>query len=245
MAMAQRDALERERMDALDADPASLRRSLRDIRRLNAMLGWTTFTTRAVTRYIRSRGLSEFSLLDVACGSADIPRSIAQWSARHGIRGAIVASDYHPIMLAVASEVCADTPGVRIERQDALALPYRDGTFDIALCTLALHHFSHADAVRLLQELSRVGRRVLVFDLVRSPLAHLGAIALTRLARMDPMTRFDAPLSVRRAYSAVELRAMAAEAHLREAHVRVAVPFRLTLTADGISADASTLGATP
>ena len=29
-----------------------------------------------------------------------------------------------------------------MEREDALALPYADGTCDIALCTLALHHFA-------------------------------------------------------------------------------------------------------
>lgn len=232
MAMAQHSAA-REQMDAQDADPASLRQSLRDIRHLNAMLGWTMFTTRVTASYVQSRGMHQFTLLDVGCGSADIPRAIARWSRRQGMRADIVATDNHPVMLAVAREVCADTPGVRIERQDALALSYRDGSFDIALCTLALHHFSRPDAVRLLREMARVGRRVLVFDLVRSRLAHLGAIALTRAARMDPMTRYDAPLSVRRAYTAKELRAIAAEAGLRDARVDVRAPFRLSLSASG------------
>lgn len=232
MAMAQRIPA-REQMDAMDADPASLRRSLRDIRHLNTMLGWTTFTTRAVASHVRSRGMSRFSLLDVACGSADIPRAISHWSDRHGVRAEIVATDYHPVMLAVAREVCAGAPNVRIERQDALALSYRTGRFDIALCTLALHHFLREDAVQLLSELARVGRRVLVFDLVRSRLAYCGAIALTRAARMDPMTRYDAPLSVRRAYTARELRELAAEAGLLDARVHVAAPFRLCLSAPG------------
>lgn len=233
MAFAQRNTTAHEQMDALDADPDSLRRSLCDIRRLNALLGWTIFTTRAVGAYVRSRGMSDFTLLDVACGSADIPRSIARWSARHDIRAHIVATDYHPVMLAAARDTCKDTPYVHVERQDALALTYAAASFDIALCTLALHHFSPDDAVRLLAELARVGRRVIVFDLVRSRLAYLGAFALTHVARMDAMTCYDAPLSVRRAYSPNELRAIAAEAGLSDAHVRVGAPFRLSLSASG------------
>jgi hypothetical protein len=120
-----------------------------------------------------------------------------------------------------------------VERQDALALPYAAGSFDLALCTLALHHFAPDAATLLLRSLARVGRRVLVYDVVRSPLAYAGVVALTRLARMDPMTCHDGPVSVRRAYSAAEARALAAEAGLRHAQVRVGFPFRLALTADG------------
>ncbi|HKV85042.1 MAG TPA: methyltransferase domain-containing protein [Ktedonobacterales bacterium] len=231
--MSKRDDAARERMDAPDADVAALRRSLADIRRLNAMLGWTTFTTRAVAGYVRSRGLRDVRLLDVACGSADIPRAIARWATRAGVRADILATDANPTMLAVAREVCAGIDTIHFEARDALALPYEQSSFDIALCTLALHHFTPDDAIRLLRELARVGRQVFVFDLVRSRPAYVGALALTRLARMDPMTRYDGPLSVRRAYTAPELRDMAVRAGLSEPRVRVAIPFRLSLSAQG------------
>lgn len=231
--MAQRNDLVSEQMDALDADPLALTRSLRDIRRLNAMLGWTAFTTGAVARFLRARGVRRFRLLDVACGSADIPRSIARWADRHGLQADIVATDNHPVMLAAARRVCAGSPEIQIEWQDALRLTYPSASFDVALCTLALHHFSPGDAVMLLREMARVGRQIFVFDLVRSRLAHAGAVALTRLARMDPMTQHDGPLSVKRAYSAAELRQLAADAGLRAARVRVLPPFRLSLSAAG------------
>lgn len=233
--MAKRDESAYERMDAPDADPVALRRSLRDIRRLNALLGWNAFTTRAVAGYIKSHGLRRVRILDVACGSADIPRAIAGWANRRAVSADIVATDYNPVMLAAAREFCADTPAVRVEWQNALELPYRAGSFDVALCTLALHHFSQDDAIKLLSEMARVGHQVLVFDLVRSPLAYVGAIALTRVARMDPMTRYDGPLSVRRAYTVKELRTIASEAGLRDARVHVAVPYRLSLSASGCS----------
>jgi hypothetical protein len=84
-----------------------------------------------------------------------------------------------------------------------------------------------------LRSLTRVGRRVLVFDVERSRLAYLGALALTRVLRMNYMTRHDAPASVSRAYTALEVRALAERAGLRDARVRVDFPFRLVLTASG------------
>jgi hypothetical protein len=81
--------------------------------------------------------------------------------------------------------------------------------------------------------MARVGRRVLVFDVERSRLAYIGSLLLTRLLLMHPMTRHDAAASVRRAYTAPELRDLAARAGLRDAHVRVDFPFRLVLAAAG------------
>ncbi len=228
-----RDDALTELMDDGTLDDAALRRNLADLRRINMLLGWTTLATRAVARHVRDRGLRSFSLLDVACGSADIPIAVARWAQRHGIQAEVVATDVQPVMLEAAREYVAGSPGVRVEQADALALPYPPGRFDIALCTLALHHFAPDDAATLLANLARAGQHVLVFDVVRSRLAYTGAVLLTSAALMSRVTRHDAPRSVRRAYSAAELRELAARAGLRGVTVRVDVPFRLSLSAAG------------
>jgi len=237
--MRMRDAELRELLDAEMLDEPALRCNLADIRRINWLLGWTAFTVGEVARQARalaqqaSDGRAAFSLLDVASGSADIPLAIAHWAGRAGFQARIVATDSSPQIVVIAAEQAAGMPAMTIERQDALALTYAPASVDIALCTLALHHFDPAAAVTLLRGLAQVGRRVLVFDVERSRLAYLGALALTRVLRMSYMTRHDAPASVRRAYTAPELRALAQRAQLRNARVRVDVPFRLVLTADG------------
>jgi SAM-dependent methyltransferase len=237
--MQTRDASLRELMDGDALDEAALRQNLADLRRINMLLGWTALGTRAVARHVHSRGLRAFSLLDVACGSADIPVAIARWAEHAGIRADIVATDIQPVMLSAAREYAAGTPMVHIERQDALTLPYPTGSFDIALCTLALHHFGPEDAVSVLTNLARAARHVFVFDVVRSRAAFAGAVLLTHLMLMSPVTRHDAPMSVRRGYSAAELRDLAARARMRDARVRSTFPFRLTLSAAGQSADES------
>lgn len=233
--MRRRDDAATELLDEATLDDAALARNLADIRHINTLLGWTAYTVRSIGRYTRAQGLSSFSLLDVASGSADLPLAVARWASRVGVAAQIVASDISPQIVAIAQRqiVAAGVVGVTVERQDALALPYAPAAFDIALCTLALHHFEPTAAVALLRSMGRVGKRIFVFDAVRARLAYLGVIALTRAARMNYMTQHDAPVSVRRAYTAPELRAMAAQAGLRDVRVRVAFPYRLALEASG------------
>lgn len=226
-----RDADIREMMDEPQVEPKVLRRSLRDLRLINGLLGWRWMVVRTVARTVRRRGLRSFSLLDVASGSGDMPLAVARWARRRGLAARIVVTDVNPEIVAAANAHLSGTPDATAEQQDALALTYPDGSFDVALCTLALHHFAPDDAVRVLRELGRVGRRVLVFDLVRSRLAYVGAVVLTRLPGMGAMTGHDGPASVRRAYTAPELHDLARRAGLRNAHVSVRFPCRLTLEA--------------
>lgn len=226
-----RDAEVRELLDEREVDAEALRRNLRDLRRINGLLGWRAMAVRQVAREVRSRRLHAFSLLDVASGSGDIPLAVTRWAARAQIAARIVATDVSPDIVAEARHYLAGVPGVVVERQDARSLAYPDQRFDIVLCTLALHHFAPEDAIAALREMGRVGRRLLIFDLVRSPLAYVGALVLTGLPGMDAMTRHDGPASVLRAYSAPELRELARRAGLRDARVSVRFPFRLTLRA--------------
>jgi ubiquinone/menaquinone biosynthesis C-methylase UbiE len=231
--MRTRDATVTELLDADSFDDETLSDNLADIRRINALLGWTAFTSREVLRQLARRGARDATLLDVASGSADIPLAIARRAARLGVRLRLTCTDVSPQVVRIAAMHAAAYDNVCVERQDALSLPYPPGSFDLGLCTLALHHFDPDQAVTLLSELRRVSRRVLVFDAVRSMAAYYGAWLMTRLLGMHPMTRHDAPVSVLRAYTADELRQLALAAGLKQVRVRVTFPFRLVLSAEG------------
>ena len=188
---------------------------------------------RAVAKEVRALGHDSFSLLDVACGSADIPLAVARWAAGTQSHGADRRQRHQP----ADRRASAQRGGERAERHHRAA-----GRAGAALsragastsrsarsrCTTSIR----PNAVSLLRELARVGRRVLVFDIQRARLAYAGSVALVNLLAMHPMTRHDAPASVRRSYSAAELRALAAEAGLHEARVTVRFPFRLALDGD-------------
>jgi ubiquinone/menaquinone biosynthesis C-methylase UbiE len=99
---------------------------------------------------------------------------------------------------------------------DGRTLPYPDDSFDVVHTSLVIHHLDPADAVALLREMRRVSRRgVVVNDLRRGWHYWLGARLLAWIGTRNRFSRHDGPLSVRRAYSAGELRALLAVAGLR------------------------------
>ena len=230
MYLRERDNTIEELLDAPVADFGLLARNLRDIRRINLLLGWTRLAVAQVSLVVARQQLQTFSLLDVASGSADIPRALARRARRQQLQAEIVATDVSEQVLAAARKNCADFPEIRLEPQDALALSYPNQSFDLVLCSLSLHHFSPEEAPRLLRELARVARRaVIVSDLQRSLLAYLGAWLLTHTFMPNRLTRHDAPASVRRAYTPGEVRALADQADLASATIRTVFPFRQIL----------------
>src|SRR5215472_4041114 len=175
-----RDNSIEELLDAPVAAERLLARNLRDIRRINRLLGWTSLAVQRVSELVVRHKLMRFTLLDVATGSADIPLALARWAARQGLQISITATDLSEQVLANARANCSGVENIQIERQDGLALTYSAQSYDLALCSLALHHFSPHDAPRLLVELARVARcAVIVNDLARSLPAYLGAWLLT------------------------------------------------------------------
>jgi ubiquinone/menaquinone biosynthesis C-methylase UbiE len=124
------------------------------------------------------------------------------------------------------------SPSIELIRSDARRLPWPDGHFDVALCSLALHHFGWDDAVKVLAEMWRVARRaIVVVDLRRSLLVWLATWLVTRAVAPNHVTRHDGPLSVRRAYSAAELACLARSAGLSRPSIRRPDPFRVALVA--------------
>jgi SAM-dependent methyltransferase len=145
----------------------------------------------------------------------------------------VVGCDLHAQTVAFAREWSRGFPEIRVVRADALALPFADGAFDVALLSLTLHHFDDAAQNVALRELARVARRgIVVNELERSWPNYLGARALAAtLWRANHLTRHDGPLSVLRGFTADELHARARSAGLASARVDRRFFYRLVLSA--------------
>lgn len=221
-----------ELLDRLgDRTPAPvLAGNLRDIRRANRWFGGTRAIRDEIAPLARRKTAGPLAILDVATGSADIPVALVNWADREGHHLRLVATDLQPAVLAVA-RAAALPARITVEQADALSLPYPDDVFDVVILSLALHHFEPQDAERVLQEMGRVGRQALIVnDLERSRSGYLGAWLFAHLLTANRMTRNDAPLSVRRAYTRPEALALAHAAGWHGARVRSVVPCRYLLT---------------
>lgn len=205
--------------------------NLRDIRRANRWFGGTRAVITTLAPLLHKQdAAAPLSILDVATGSADIPIALAKWARRERRDVRIVATDLQPNVLAVAN-ADVEATSIVVEQADALNLPYPDDAFDVVTLSLALHHFEPDDALRVLREMARVGSRVMIVnDLERSWSGYAGAWLFGHLLTTNRMTRHDAPLSVRRAYTRQEALALAHAAGWHAARVRCSIPHRYLLT---------------
>jgi SAM-dependent methyltransferase len=181
--------------------------SFRDIALINRHFGGT-----AVVRFAL-RNLAPASLLDVATGVSDIPKAILARARSDGRALMVTCLDNNETLVSLATVRYAGDPDIVFVCGDGTALPFADGAFDVAMCNLALHHFDPEAAVSLLRELRRVSRVTpIVTDLSRSLLTFLAAFAFSRLFTRNRLTRHDAPLSARRAYTPAEALSLARSA---------------------------------
>jgi hypothetical protein len=198
-------------------DARALRGNLRDLARINRLLGGSVLSWRALDAIGWPAHLAPITLLDVGTGVADIPRDLLRRAARRGLALEVTATDVRPEMVVEAEAAGAGTPGLTVRQIGEDLSDIADDAFDVVHASLVAHHLEPGQLIDLLAAMRRVARRaVIINDLDRARRWWIGAWLLTRVATGNRYTRHDAPLSVRRAYRPDELSALAARADLVE-----------------------------
>lgn len=228
-----------ELLDEDSHDPAELAVNFRDIQRVNRLLGGTSTILRHLPRLLAAIPKGQpVTILDLATGTADIPRAISSWARQHGVPVRIVASDASEEILALAREAVTDHD-VTIARHDARSVPLPDHAVDIVLCSLSLHHFDPDDAVRVLREMDRLARTGFILnDLRRDRFGYAAAWVASRLTTRNRLTRNDAPLSVLRAYTPSELAELLLRAGIENSTISTHPWFRMAAVKIKGAADA-------
>jgi 2-polyprenyl-3-methyl-5-hydroxy-6-metoxy-1,4-benzoquinol methylase len=192
-----------EMMDRPQPVSAELERDLERLRQLNRWFGSYRLVVDFMRRWLQPGARAR--IVDLATGSGDIPRLIADYAREIGAQVEIDALDQQPATLEIARKLSTGYAEICYREANILEWDSVD-SYDIVLCTLALHHFSDEDAVTVLRRCRELSRRfVLVSDLRRGFLPRAGVYLLTALIFREPMTRHDARLSVVRAFSFAEM----------------------------------------
>ncbi len=197
-------------MDRPQPISTELERDLENIRELNRWFGSYALISMFLSRWIKPG--ARLRIVDLATGSGDIPRLIAEYGRKVGAELRIDALDRQSATLEIGRKLSVNYQEISFVEGNILewnaAEPY-----DLVFCTLALHHFSEDDALRVLQRCRALSRRfVLVSDLRRGWLATLGVRLLTEIMFREPMTKYDGRLSAARAFSFSEMNLLAQRA---------------------------------
>jgi SAM-dependent methyltransferase len=196
------------------------RRSLGDLRLVNRWLGGRRSLLRAVRPFLQEGA----RVLDVGCGSADLPAWLLRTAPS---RIMVVGVDLKLLHLQQApAEVHRVVADVR-------KLPFPPLSFDVVTASLFLHHFDAPEVGGVLRALFSLARRALVVnDLRRARVPLLFGQAVFPFIFQSPVSVADGLVSVQRGFRPRELEEAFAAADLPGVRIRRRFPYRLVAVAE-------------
>ncbi|MCM6763282.1 class I SAM-dependent methyltransferase [Rathayibacter sp. ZW T2_19] len=218
----------RELMDDPDCDRTLLDATYARFGAVNRLVSGWRGLYRSRLRALLNRD-EPTRLLDIGSGGGDVALALAGWAREDGLRLAITAADPDERAYAFAT-ARPGTPGVEFRRASSSELVDEGAEFDVVVSNHLLHHLTPESLASLLEDSERLAPRALHNDIERSRLAYTAYSVATRPLAAGSFLHYDGSLSVRRSYTAAELRAVAPAGW----SVERAAPYRLLL-ARGLS----------
>lgn len=186
--------------ELLDSDcgtQAEIALALVDLGRINRWFGGVATSEQLVRRVVRAIGRRDLSLLDVAAGSGEFAHDLSHQLRNDGIALEVTLLDRSRAHLNGAPNSFVG---------DALAMPFPDAAFDVAHCSLFVHHLEPPQVVQFVNEALRVCSVALLINDLRRTRLHLAAVHAWWPMFRSRMAYLDGVASVRRAYTESELR---------------------------------------
>jgi ubiquinone/menaquinone biosynthesis C-methylase UbiE len=227
-----RRSYELEHIDKGDYTPEEYEGCIVELQRVNRWLGDARALRRTLFAEIKRAALESFTLLDVGAGSGELLRVAADWARENQLRALLVGLELNARSARAILEQSKDFSEISSVRADAFRLPFRDYSFDCAICSLFTHHFKDDQVISLLQEMSGLARRrVFIIDLHRHPISYYFYTTVGRLFLHTRLLREDGALSILKSFKPPELAKLAEQAGLKDVSVVRKFPFRLVLSA--------------
>lgn len=197
---------EMEIMDDLHYTGPLMDRTLYELEIINNWLGGNDVTIGGLGNLLSTSINNTITIADLGCGRGDMLRLIDSWSKKRNIPVRLVGIDANPYIIRAAKENLKQFPHIEFQAINIFSPEFQSQKFDVVIGTLFYHHFTNNELIQLLQHLKQqVAIGFIINDIHRHPLAYYSIRLLTKLFSRSSMVQFDAPLSVRRAFTKTEL----------------------------------------
>ena len=203
----ERDTDALEEMDRQDCDADRLERTYAQFPLVNSVVsGWHSVYRQRIRPLLSATAAT--TLLDIGCGGGDIARKLATWAARDSLQLDITAIDPDQRAFAFAA-AAPPQPGLTFRRAYSSELVQEGASFDLVISNHMLHHLTPCEFQGLLADSALLGRTSVIHsDIARSPFAYALFWAGTLPFFPGSFIRRDGLTSIRRSYTAAELRSV-------------------------------------
>lgn len=217
-----------EIMDDFSIRGDELRQTLDEIAGINHLLGGNSVTLQGVRELLRKIPKSEtISILDIGCGNGDMLRMLSDFGGQKGWNFELRGIDANIATIAYAQELSALYPNITYLSGDVFNPEFEKLEYDIALCTLTLHHFSDQEILQLVNILNKQANIGLVInDLHRDKLAYRLFQVFGWAFRLGKMPKNDGLVSILRGFKKEELIGFSKKLNLTNYSIRWKWAFR-------------------
>jgi 2-polyprenyl-3-methyl-5-hydroxy-6-metoxy-1,4-benzoquinol methylase len=202
---------ESEIMDDFELKGEEMKELLTDLKKVNKWLGGNQVTKNGIIKLLANRSKAEtITILDLGCGDGELLRECARLARKEGYIFQLIGIDANAFILQEAKRRSEDFQNITFRKMDIFSEDIKKLQFDIALCTLFLHHFSNHDIQTIIQGVLKEAKiGIVINDLHRSRLAFWLFKAISLLILKTKIARHDGLVSVARGFKRSELEIMA------------------------------------
>lgn len=196
-----------EVMDDLDCAGKVLEQTLRELEFINKWLGGNKITLSAIGQLVKLSPDKVITIADLGCGSGGMLRIIDSWGRRENLNLKLIGIDANPNIIDIAKSNLKDCPDIHLRTLNILSKEFQEQQYDIVIGTLFYHHFQDEQLTEFFKRLKQqVSLGYIINDIHRHWLAYYAIKILTQFFSKSSMVKYDAPLSVLRAFKKTELK---------------------------------------
>lgn len=220
-----------EQLDNLGLDGTALRDTLNELTRINRLIGNTSAVCKAVLRMIPKDALAPIRIIDLGCGGGDILIAVGNYLHKHKVPATLLGLEGNPHSVAYAQKQATTMASVRFQTADILSPAFQCPDCDIVISSHFLYHFSDEALGNFLHD-NRSYVRIgwIISELQRSVLSYRMFQLLSPFFGLNPISRADGLLAIRRAFHRRDLESIFSTANIHAYSIKWLWSFRYLIT---------------
>lgn len=217
-----------EEMDDFSIGDIGLEKVLKKLDIINDVLGGNKITSDGIKKLLINQNKSKaIKIIDIGCGSGDMLRRLANFAKKENWNFELVGVDANQYTINYARQISIEYKNISYACLDIFSPQFAELEYDIALCTLTLHHFKDDQIEFLLTMLYKNAQLgIIINDLQRSKLAYRLFQIYCTIFRLDGMSKADGLVSILRGFKRKDLEQFSKKLNLQNDEIHWKWAFR-------------------